>query len=205
MKISRFLILAALALVCGLSGRVAKADTLDPKVGLGGGGSCGDAVTLTNTTEELTITNFGCVVDFFNTAAIATSVTVTLNRAITPFAGTVSCAPDSFQGDNPPPFAHAATNGDTCTWSGSGVPDDAGDSEFPPTAPGFIGPGGLFGLQFGYPGLEFLDANGHQIQSLDITISTAPVPEPGTLLLLGSGLAALVARKKKLLPCKLSF
>src|SRR5689334_13243379 len=54
MKVTRMLVAAAaLILVCSLSGRVAKADGVDPKNGLGGTGSCG-FVSETSLTQTVT-------------------------------------------------------------------------------------------------------------------------------------------------------
>jgi hypothetical protein len=47
--------------------------------------------------------------------------------------------------------------------------------------------------------LDFFDPSGtNPLSQLDVTLIATPVPEPGTMILLGAGLVALAARKKRL-------
>lgn len=186
-----------------IAASAAKADGVDPKIGLGGGGSCAFA-SETSTTETFHITNFDCPIDFQNQLNFAiASVTVTLP---TSFAGLLTCAIDSFQGNNNttfsnPPFNNATASGSSCTFSGAGaLPDAEGvaPGQIPPavnTGDGFSG--GIYSLQFGYSGLDFTDAE--KASGIDISITASPAPEPASLFLLGTGLAALAVRRKKLL------
>lgn len=177
-KLSYLSVLLLLTLLCA-SG--AKANTLDPKIGLGGGGSCA-SLSEDSATQSYTLgsAELGCIVDFTNNipGATLTSLTVTVN---TPFTGALSCIIDLTQPGNGgvSPFSVATvSSANSCTFSG------------PPLFPDAVLPGGTYGLQFGYAGAFF------QSSSLDITLST--VPEPASIVLLGAGLAALVAGRKKL-------
>ena len=167
-----------------LSAGVAKATPIDPKIGLGGGGSCAsfsqDASSLNATVPT------GCIVDFTNNipGATLTFVTVTVN---TPFTGALSCAIDLTQPGNGgvSPFSVATVSGpNSCTFSG------------PPLFPDAVMPGATYGIQFGYPGLQF------QTSTLNITLTT--VPEPASIALIGVGLGALIVGRKKLVGGRLA-
>jgi len=172
-----------------LSASTTKADALDPLIGGGGTGTCpGSAVVdLMSPTQMVTITsgevNLGCIVDFLNdTGAPLTSLVVTVD---TPFSQVLGC----FILPGASPFSVASPSipiiTDSCTFSGGdGVPN-----------------GTKFGLEFGIPGHPFcLDdpTTGlcQPLSSLDVTLH--PTPEPASITLIGTGLAALVARRKKL-------
>jgi PEP-CTERM motif len=161
-----------------------RADVADPRIG-GGDGSCASfslgSLTQQNTipTSALYAPSGPCIVDFVNnTDPTITSVTVTVD---TPFDGTLSC----YIIPGPSHFTLATLIGpNSCEFSGGSVP--VGD---------------LFGFQFGdavhpfcAPGSTV--ANCIQLTGLDITLHANP--EPATITLIGTGLAALVARKKKL-------
>src|SRR5712672_2641359 len=92
MKFSRMIVAAALFISCGALANVAKADAVDPKVGLGGGGSCA-SVNETSASQSFTITNLGCLIVFTNMFGSAiNSLMVTINTA---FSGPLTCYIDS--------------------------------------------------------------------------------------------------------------
>lgn len=164
------------------------ANPIDPKVGLGGGGSC--ASFDQNSYSLTVVVPTGCIVDFTNSISgdPLTWLTLTIN---TPFTGPLSCVIDTSQPGNGgvSPFAFAqATGPNTCMFSG------------PPQGPiDAIMPGGTFGIQFGYQGLPFqtCDSSGNctALSSLSITITT---PEPAIIALLGAGLLGIMLSRKKL-------
>jgi hypothetical protein len=165
------------------------ANPIDPKVGLGGGGSC---ASFSTSSLELTITvPTGCIVDFTNNIPNfeMTNLIVTINTA---FTGALSCVIDLTQPGNGgvSPFAFGqVTAPNQCMFSG------------PPQGPiDAVLPGGTFGIQFGYAGLPFqtCDSSGNctPLSSLSITIST---PEPALIALLGAGLLGIVVSRKRLM------
>jgi hypothetical protein len=174
----KFCYLFALLALATFSVSSASANPIDPKVGLGGGGSCASfsQTSLSFTTSVPT----GCIVDFTNNipGLTMTNLIVTINSA---FTGVLSCAIDLTQPGNGgvSPFAFAQqTAPNQCTFSGPPLgPPDA------------VLPGGSFGIQFGYPGLAF------QTSTISITVAT---PEPGIIALIGVGVLAIVVSRKKL-------
>jgi hypothetical protein len=192
----------ALLLLCAAS--VTKASGADPLVGLGGGGSCGSfsEESLTQTFNNVLT---GCVNDFTNATGLTlNSLTATITSS---FFGSVSCFIDTSQPGNPPgnppPFGTGtptATN--ACDFTGQFSPilsalslDD-------------VLPGGVSGLQFGYPGLEFFPCDpatggacATPLSVVNVKLS-ATTPEPGTMLLLGTGLVTLVTSRKRLKSAK---
>ena len=184
-KLSYVFALLALSVLCA---NRASANPIDPKVGLGGGGSCASFVT---STDELNVTvPTGCIVDFTNNIPgfTMTNLIVTINTA---FTGALSCVIDLTQPGNSgvSPFSFGqVTAANQCTFSG--LPQGPIDA---------VSPGGTFGIQFGYLGLPFqtCDSSGNctPISSLSITVAT---PEPAIFALLGVGLLAIVFSRRKL-------
>jgi hypothetical protein len=188
-----FLAFLTVVLLLLSAGSAVKADVIDPKIGLGGGGSCGETRTQESLNQDFTLGSdqLGCIVDFNNaTGSTLFSLTITINTA---FSGDLSCIIDLSQPGNggTSPFSFAQkTAPNACTFSGGPItPDDAVEA------------GSLYGVQFGYPDELFqtCDSNGvcTPLESLSLTLAGA-TPEPGSMVLIGTGLAALVARKKKL-------
>ena len=196
MGFPRYLILAAvLTVMCGMTGLAARAATVDPKIGLGGTGSCGDGFTQESTTQEFTIgaDQFNCINDFTNeTGSTILSLTITVDPST--FAGTLNCFIDTAR-ESSSPFNTATTSDNSvCSFFNSFefFAAEVGGS-------GGISNGSSYGVQFGYPDAPFLDANGDQLQSLTFDVSAVTAtPEPGTMLMLGTGLLALARRRKKL-------
>jgi hypothetical protein len=175
-KLACYFALLTVTVLCCSS---AKANPIDPKVGLGGGGSCAN---FTQTSLSMTlVVPTGCIVDFTNSIGngyTETNLIVTINSA---FTGVLSCVIDLTQPGNGgvSPFSFAQqTAPNQCMFSG------------PPQGPiDAVMPGGTFGIQFGYAGAAF------QSSTLSITIAT---PEPTSLALIGAGVLAIVASRKRL-------
>jgi len=215
MKFSRlFILAAAVALLYGLSGGVAKANTVDPQTGTGGSGSCFGPLSfssssqtfngLPTTSSASTDTNGNCVIDFINNTGVdVTSLTVTI---LTPFFGegslgatdgSLSCQVYSgvFGFGSPSPFNNAVkTDNNACTFNdavvlGSWLPDTKLGLQLgvDPTFLGF----------FKDPCSDPTGKTCANLASLDVKLDApSAAPEPGTMLLIGTGLVALVGRKK---------
>jgi hypothetical protein len=176
-----------LAVLFVLSASAAKATPIDPKIGLGGSGSCASFGQDTSSQSySLDSSQLGCFVDFTNNIpnATLTFLTVTVNSQ---FSGLLSCAIDLSNGTSP--FSVATqTAPNACTFSG------------PPLFPDAVLPGGVYGIQFGYPGLAFqtCDSAGNCTPLSSLSVGLTTVPEPASIALIGTGLVAMVAGRKKL-------
>jgi hypothetical protein len=177
MKITRLVLLACMLLVAA-SG--AFGDSHDPKIVMGGHGSCQSftETSLTQTFHVETETG-GCVggVDFTNEI---NDGTVTLDLLVvnvdTPFMGQLSCALAATGSPLNTAFLSSPTS---CTFE---------DEE--ETAS--IAPGGLYNLNF------LNDSSGSWPKFIDITLAQTviPTPEPASMLLLGIGLMGLLVGSK---------
>jgi|SRR5579859_1274369 len=181
-KLSYLFVLCALI---ALSARTTRADAVpeDPRIGAGGGGSCG-FVDLTSANQSFTLNsgefNVPCIVDFKNdTGSILSTLTVAIGNS---FSGLLTCGLDPgtpFSSTLQPP----QTAANTCEFLGASVPN-----------------GNIFGLTFGSSIHPFClnDSTGACQPLTSLTGTATPNPEPASLALIGTGLAALIARRKKL-------
>jgi len=192
-RLTYFLGFLVVALFLLSAASVTKADGLDPKVGLGPTGSepCSGvddtACTQSNCfvgdgfcTLQLDSTGSGTADILNDTGFVIISDTINIDSAFLP---PLTCVQD-----NPFGFTNVFGGGTspTCTYT---------------TDPPGIG-AGSYGIHFS----DFTDANNIPLGSLMFDLVSSPgaplTPEPGTLLLLGTGCATLVAGRKKLKSAK---
>ena len=170
--------LVVLGVLIAVAACVSFAQTpIDPGIGLGGTGSCATLGSFdqTSLTQTFTVNSSGCIVDISNDIPGATLISITITVPADSVTGPLSCF--TFFGDEgTKPFAGTPVlSGDSCTFSGPPGFDDA------------VLPGGAYGLEL----------TSFSTQTLSITVAATATPEPGTMLLLGTGLAALVAVRKR--------
>jgi hypothetical protein len=172
-KLSYVFVLGALLV---LSGGAAKADAVDPKIALGPTGSSGSFNQSNCFPFEgpsgcsfTTDANGMTTIDITNDSeAFIIQDTVILRTA---FSGPLSCPANP---DTAPNWSGTPA-GTSCVFTG-----------------GFISPGFVYGLTFSL----FTPNTTYEFDLTDITSPTPPVPEPGTIILLGTGLAAAAGRKR---------
>jgi hypothetical protein len=191
-RLSYFLGFLTVALFLLTAASVTRADGLDPKVGLGPTGSnpCSgpdnQACTQNNCFDELCTLQLDStgsgIADILNdTGFMIISDTINIGSAFLP---PLTCDPKNSFGFND---VFGGGDSPTCTYAFN---PDLGD-------PPGIG-AGSYGIIF----TDFTDANGTPLRSLIFDLVSSPgdpiTPEPGTLLLLGTGCTTLVASRKKL-------
>ena len=151
--------------------------TPDPRITMGGGGSC-QSFDETSYTQTFTDVQTGCVVDFKNDI---NEGTVTLDLLVvnvdTPFSGALDCT----LGTGTPLNTAFASSSTSCTF------EDETELES-------IGPGETYSLTFVNPNA----IGGGFPPLIDITLAQTVIPEPSTMLLLGVGLAGMLAGRKRL-------
>ncbi len=169
-------------ILLGLSSTVALADGIDPKIVLGPTGSqntftqsqchAGTDSQVSGCQFITTGPDNAVTIDIINNLeSFIVQDTVTLRTA---FSGPLSCAAAETA---PGWVGTTSTDGQSCIFTG-----------------GFISPGFTYGLTF-----SLFTAGTYLFDLSEVTSPTAPtVPEPGTIILLGIGLAAVAAGRKKL-------
>lgn len=168
-------------LLLGANAAFADGSTPDPKVVMGGGGSC-QSFSEDSLTQTFDNVMTGCVVDFTNNIT-SDDEGVTLEMLVvnvdTPFSGALSCA---ITADSPLQGTPTVSSPTSCTF-------------LDPTELESIYPGTMYSLTFVNPNA----VGGGFPPLIDITLAQTviPAPEPATILLLGIGVALLLAGSKK--------
>ncbi len=196
-RFSHILSFLTVALFLLSIGSTAKANVVDPQIGLGGGGSTlmttQSACTISISDESCTFAvdaNGNGIADITNDLG-ATIVSDTVNVS-SAFVGGLTCAIDP---ENSFGFNSAVAAGTTCTFS-----------EVPIGLFSILN-GQLYGLHFsGFcpDGGCSSDPNNPTFLTFALRAITepSPVPEPSTILLLGTGLVTLIANRNRLKAAK---
>ncbi len=184
--------LLLLVLIGGFAATIARADGVDPKITIGGGGSC-DARSITSETQSFTNLSTGCQIDFSNDISSGDDeFGVTLFKLVvnvtSGFTGTLSCAASEgsiFTVDS------EATTASSCTFV---------------TETGFHNGGAPISLQFdndpngggGFTGAcTDNSTNSPTCVTVVLAQNVVSTPEPASALLLLTGAGALFALRKR--------
>src|SRR5262249_20202926 len=174
-------------MLLGFAGTIARADAVDPRITIGGGGSCSEN-SLGALTQSFTGLATGCLNDFTNNTGF-TLFEVVVN-VTSGFTGQLSCAIGSGS-----PFTLFTQTATSCTFF---VPSDDDELEFLESLGGLpSGQGKLstFSLTFDN---DPNGGGGFNNNSVDVTIAqTVITPEPASALLLLTGFGALAAFRKR--------
>jgi len=182
MRVTRwFLVL----LVVGFAAAVASADPVDPKITIGGGGSC-QSFSITSLTQSFTGLQTGCLIDFQNNIGLDDDEFeegVTLNQLVvnvtSPFDGPLTC--EIGEGS---PFNNGVTSSPTsCTFNNIII------TLLSSLTQNGVGPGQIFSLTF--------DPNFGSTVDVTLAQNVINTPEPASALLLLAGAGALAALRKR--------
>jgi PEP-CTERM motif len=182
MKIARFFLIA---LVLGFAAVAAKADGVDPKITIGGGGSC-DARTLESETQSFTNLSTGCQIDFSNQTDVTLFKLVV--NVTSGFIGTLSCAAlegSIFTVDSEATTANSCTYVSETGFHNGGKPISLQFDNDPTGGGGFTG--------------ACTDGSTNSPTCVDVTIAQNVIntPEPASAVLLLAGAGALAAFRKR--------
>lgn len=161
----------ALFLLC--VGSAAKATPIDPEIILDGSGSCPGTQFQTSFTQAFLGLQTGCTIDFRQLIGQGVILHTLVVNVTSPFNGQISCMNGPF---SPLQGTPVVSSPRSCTFSD------------PPTSSGSIGFNTTYSLFFGT----------NFGPTVDIILAQQVVPEPATLLLLGTGVVALLANRKRL-------
>jgi len=178
-------------ILLGFAATIASADVVDPRITIGGGGSC-SSQNLTSLTQDTGPLDTSCTTDFFNQIT-QDDESVTLTQIVvnvtSSFDGQLGCAAASDS-----PFFGVITGTNSCTFFVQNIEFESALFNTTSCGPNLgLGPGCEFGLSFdnlGGPGFG---------PTVDLTISQTviPTPEPASALLLLTGFGALAAFRKR--------